>query len=96
MTKTTLYLYQFATTNFTLQDQCAGYYVSDKTEFPIAVTQITDIFAELFKRDVEVRLLSDLWTLGDAVKKSTLDWSLCRMRNAKTNNTRRVMGVNCG
>ncbi len=82
MLKTSLFLYEFDAVNFYLQDKPAGYYVSEQTEKPISVIKIDDLHAELFKRNVEVRLLSNLWALGDAVKKSTLNWSLCRMRNA--------------
>ena len=79
-----LYLYEFNTINFYLQDHIAGFYVSEQTETPISVTRTDDLFAALFARNVEVRLLGDLWTLGDAVQKSSLNWSLCRMRNAAT------------
>jgi hypothetical protein len=82
MLNTSLFIYEFDAANFYLQDQSAGYYVSEKTEKPLSVIRIDDLFSELSKRDVEVRLLSNLWALGDAVQKSTLNWSLCRMRNA--------------
>lgn len=82
MTETHLYLYEFDASNFYLQDDPAGYYVSEENEIPVNVTKMDDLFAALFKRDVEVRLLHNLWDLGDAVQKSTLHWSLCRMRNA--------------
>lgn len=81
--KTRLYLYEFDALNFRLQDSCAGYYVSEKTEKPISVTQVDHLFEELFARNVELRMLNNLWFLGDTVQKSTLSWSLCRMRNAK-------------
>jgi len=90
MAKAVLYIYEFDTSNFyrqnsnfKLQDDIAGYYVSEKTEIPISVTRYDDLFGELFKRDVEVRILSSLWELGDAVQQSTLNWSLCRMAYAQ-------------
>lgn len=90
MAKTILYLYEFDTSNFNrqninfkLQDEVAGYYISEQTEFPMSVIKIDDLFGELFKRDVEVRILNNLWELGESVQKTTLNWSLCRMRNAK-------------
>ena len=83
MANTTLYLYAFDPTGFYLQDGCAGYYVSEQTQTPVAVTKIDDLFQELFKRDVELRMLSNLWELSDAVIQSTLRYSNCRMRNAK-------------
>jgi len=82
MLKTRLFLYEFNPQNFYLQDEIAGYYVSERTETPIAVTEVSDLFGALFERNIEVRILNNLWPLGDAVQKSTLNWSLCRMRNA--------------
>ncbi|MCL2620066.1 MAG: hypothetical protein FWD97_03930 [Defluviitaleaceae bacterium] len=82
MLETTLYIYEFDTTSFYLQDECAGYYVSQQTEVPISVTKYNDLYEELFKRNVEVRLLDYLWDLGRSVQKSSLNWSLCRMANA--------------
>jgi len=83
MTKTSLYLYEFDSTNFYMYDDVAGFYVSEQTEIPISVTKYDDLFAELFKRNVEVRILDNLWELGEAVKESSLNWSLCRMINAQ-------------
>ena len=85
MAKARLFLYEFEPTNFYQQgpDDAAGYYVSEETEQYISVTKIDDLFGELFKRNIEVRILNNLWQLGEAVKESTLNWSLCRMINAQ-------------
>ena len=82
MLDTTLYIYEFDPTNFYFDEQ-AGFYVSDQTEIPIAVTKHENLYEELFKRNVEVRILDNLWSLGEAVRKSSLKYSLCRMINAK-------------
>ena len=83
MTETTLYIYEFETANFYVQgDEAAGFYVSEQTEVPISVTKYDNLYDELFKRNVEVRILNYLWDLGRAVQKSSLHWSLCRMANA--------------
>ena len=82
MLDTTLYIYEFDTTNFYF-DERAGFYVSDKTEMPVAVTEVENLYEALFSRNVEVRILENLWELGEKVKNSTLKWSLCRMGNAK-------------
>lgn len=83
MKKTTLYLYEFDPKDFVLQDEVAGYYISESPQTPIGVAVVTDLFDELFKRQVEVRLLPDLIDLSQRVKASTLNWSLCRMVHAK-------------
>lgn len=84
MANTTLYVYEFDISNFYF-DETAGFYVSDKTEVPIDVVKYDNLFEELFKRNVEVRILSNLWELAEEVKHSSLKWSLCRMRNALPN-----------
>ena len=50
MQKTTLYLHEFNSEGFYLQDESAGYYVSERTETPIGKTQIDDLFGELTMR----------------------------------------------
>ena len=82
MAATTLYLYEFDVTNFYF-DETAGFFVSDKTEKPIGVVKYNDLLDEQFTKNVEVRILNNLWEIAEAVKKSTLTWSLCRMHNAK-------------
>lgn len=84
MAKTTLYIYEFDATNFYF-DEIAGFYVSDKIEKPIAVVKYSDLFEELFKRNIEVRIVNNLWSLAEKVKNSSLKWSLCRMGNAQPN-----------
>lgn len=80
--KTVLYLYEFDPKGFALQDEVAGYYVSAAAQTPIGKERMDDLPAALFARGVELRVVDSLWDLADAVQKSTLRWSLCRMRNA--------------
>jgi len=79
---TTLWLYEFDPSLFELQDAAAGYYVAKTVQTPIGKYCITDCFGELFRRDTEVRIVSNLRAIAEDVQKSTLDWSLCRMNNA--------------
>ena len=79
---TVLYRYEFNVENFSLIDACAGYYVSYETEEPITVTVITDVVAAITQRNVELRFVPNLWKLHDAVKRSSLSFSMIRMRNA--------------
>lgn len=83
MKNTTLYLYEFDPKEFVLQDSAAGYYVAKTTQTPIGKAAVTDLFAELIRRQAEVRIVDNLWTIADKVKASTLNWSLCRMANAQ-------------
>lgn len=79
---TTLYCYEFSPENFVLLDECAGYYVSYKPVQPISVVKLDDLIDEILKRNVELRFTPNLSQLADAVVKSTLNFSLIRMRNA--------------
>lgn len=80
---TTLYIYEFAPTNFALQDAVAGYYVSKTAEKPIDRFVFDDLMKELIERNIEIRIVDNLWTIAEQVKASTLDWSLCRMAFAQ-------------
>ena len=83
MLETTLYIYEFDIKNFYLQDEIAGYFVSENTETPISVEKYDNLYLELFKRNVEIRILNNIRDLSETLKKSSLNWSLCRMINAK-------------
>ena len=80
--QTTLYLYEFDTRDFVLQDDIAGYYVATVAQQPMSCAKVTDLLDELTKRKIEIRVVDYLWDMADAVKESTLNWSLCRMANA--------------
>lgn len=82
MLNTTLYLYEFDSSNFQLQDHTAGYYVSKKTEIPTRVTKIENLFQALFERNIELCIVPNLWDLFDNITTSTLGYSMCRMKNA--------------
>ena len=79
----TLYVYEFDPANFYF-DEVASFYVSQQSETPIDMVTHTDLYAELFRRGAEVRLVDNLWLLRDAVFASSLtSWSFCKMANAK-------------
>jgi hypothetical protein len=81
---TILYCYEFPPGTFTLLDETAGYYISYESVVPTAVRRIDNIFDELLALDhLELRILPELRSLGNAVIASTLSYSLIRMRNAK-------------
>ena len=86
MKNTKLYLYEFNSDEFELQDEIAGYYVSKKPQIPILVYELDDLFYELFKRNVELRIVDNLWDICDEIKKTTFNWSMCRMGFAKERN----------
>jgi len=80
---TTLYCYEFTPDNFELLDACAGYYVSYQNEKPISTATIDDILSELLSRNIEFRFLPSLTKMAENISRSSLNFSLIRMRNAR-------------
>lgn len=79
MKNTKLYLYEFDSNQFELLDEIAGYYISKTFQKPVEKLEISDLFNELFNRNVEVRIVNDLWGICEEIQKTTLNWSMCRM-----------------
>jgi hypothetical protein len=77
-----LFCYHLPHDTFECIDTCAGYYVSRVPVVPTRVDVIDDAIGELRRRNVELRIESNLWPLRDAVASSTLMFSIIRMRNA--------------
>ncbi|WP_347551522.1 DUF6886 family protein [Pseudalkalibacillus hwajinpoensis] len=86
MKNTKLYLYEFDAKQFTLQDENAGYYISETTQFPIAKFEVVNLFQDVFLRNVELRLVNNLWDICDEIQKTTFNWSMCRMGFAQPRN----------
>lgn len=78
-----LYVYELPPDTFTCVDSGAGYYVSESAVVPVGVRWVDDLFGELARRDVELRVTPSLWPLRDAVLASSLQFSFIRMRNAR-------------
>lgn len=81
-----LWLYELPPATFTALDgraHGAGYQVSRVAVPPLAVTAIDDVLDALTRRDVELRVLPDLWSLHDALAASSLQFSMIRMRHAR-------------
>lgn len=82
-----LYCYEFLPDTFHLLDGCAGYYISNTTVMPVSVKPIYNLIEAMLKRNVELRFMPSLDILAEDVKKSSLQFSLIRMRNAKKNDS---------
>lgn len=82
MRSTRLYCYHMPPETFECLDACAGYFVSRVPVVPARIEVIDDPVAELSALGVELRVVSSLWSLRDAVVASSLRFSLIRMRNA--------------
>lgn len=79
-----LYCYQLPAESFRMLDDGAGYYVSDQSVPPISVQCIENPMLALLGRGVELRFIRDLVVFGERVVASTLQFSLIRMRNARS------------
>jgi len=78
-----LYAYEFETKTFSLLDECPGYYISYEIIEPVSVRQIDNPYEEIMSRkDLTLKTLPNLRTLANKIKKSSLNFSLIRMRNA--------------
>ena len=77
-----LYCYCLPSETFELIDECAGYYVSRMAVSAESVKVFDDLIIEIARREVELRIMSNLWQLHDAVYESSLQFSMIRMRNA--------------
>ena len=77
-----LYCYHLPPDTFECIDECAGYFVSPVAVAPTCVEAISNPINELVRLGVELRVLSNLWQLRDAVVASSLQFSIIRMRNA--------------
>lgn len=77
-----LFGYQMPSDGFFCLDECAGYFVSHNAVKPDRVEVFEDLLGALGARGVEVRILGSLWSLHDSIAKSTLQFSMIRMRNA--------------
>lgn len=82
--KTVLYLYEFDQGNFEILDEGAGYYISYKPEKPINIIKVDDLSGEINNRNAELRTTDGLRQLTELVKNSTLQFSIIRLRNAKS------------
>jgi uncharacterized protein DUF6886 len=74
--------YEFDSDLFDLQDATAGYWICREPVMPIAEVEIESVLAELLTYPIEFRVMRYLWKLREAVIKSSLEFSIIRMRNA--------------
>ena len=80
---TSLYCYRMPSDTFLCLDPGAGYFVSREAVVPIGVETVGDALRAIADSGAHLRVLEDLWPLHDAVARSSLEFSMIRMRNAK-------------
>lgn len=77
-----LHRYAMPNDGFVLQDESAGYWVSYGAIEPLGVELLDDLPGAIAAEGVTLKVLPSLWDLHDAVKQSSLVFSMIRMRNA--------------
>ena len=78
-----LYVYELPPLPFIPIDIGAGYYIARETVEPLGRAVIEDLPSALLERDVELRVMPDLWKLHDGIAASSMQFSIIRMRNAQ-------------
>lgn len=78
-----LCIYEFRADTFLALDLGAGYHVSTVPVTPIGKRIVERPLEELVSMGSELRVISSLWPLCDAVIASSLQFSCIRMRNAQ-------------
>jgi Family of unknown function (DUF6886) len=78
--KQILFVYELPVHSFHLLDASAGYWISRAAVEPTGVTEVRQPLAALINREVELRVVPQLQELREAVLRSTVDFSIIRMR----------------
>lgn len=79
---TKLYRYSFPPDHFTTMDEGAGYFVSYETKQPVEMKSVGSLLEALVQTGVELRIMPTLQPLAEQLPKTTLHYSMIRMRNA--------------
>src|SRR2546425_2758838 len=77
-----IYVYHMPPETFVPQDANAGYFVSNVAVVPSKVEPLGDSLQRLASASVELRLMGSLRPLKDALIRSTVPFSMIRLRNA--------------
>lgn len=78
-----LWVYRLPPETFECVDADAGYHVSARRVAPLSVTQVDSPLRALRAMGVEVRLVDDLRALAQDVARSSLVFSVIRLRHAR-------------
>lgn len=77
-----IYRYTFKSDSFQLYDANAGYYVSANEVVPVKVERIDDLLQAILREGIELRITPSLAPLKELILRSTVNYSMIRMRNA--------------
>lgn len=78
-----LYVYSFDANPFERYPEACGYHVAYTEVVPLRCERVGDLLERHAEAGIELRLTPSLWPLQRAVAASSLQFSMCRMRNAQ-------------
>jgi hypothetical protein len=78
-----LYAYEFDSAGFEMRIAEAGYWVARGPVSPLSVTPVGDLIARHAEAGIELRIVTNLWPLIDAIVASGLEYSIIRKVNAR-------------
>jgi hypothetical protein len=78
-----LYVYRFDPAPFRAHNTNAGYWTTQQDIRPVSVEPVGDLLEQHVKAGIELRVVSDLWPLMDAIIGSGLCFSIIRKANAQ-------------
>ena len=78
-----LFVYEFEPAHFIPKDSEAGYWVSREEVAPLSVTPMGDLLQRHVEAGIELRIVTNLWPLIDAIVASGLEFSIIRQANAQ-------------
>jgi hypothetical protein len=75
--------YTFESEAFGLHDPNAGYYTTTEAVQPVCIDRIDDLMSAILLEGIELRITPSLMPLREQILRSTLNFSMIRMRNAR-------------
>lgn len=77
-----LYIYEFDISNFVLQDDIAGYYISEEEEIPQRMMKVSNLLAVLQEKGIDIKFYPEIVSVSQEIRESTFNWSCIRMKYA--------------
>ncbi|QHW34619.1 hypothetical protein GZH47_30065 [Paenibacillus rhizovicinus] len=79
-----VFRYEFDTRNFEVYAKDAGYYIAKQEVVPLRVERVGDCLGGMAEAGIEVRITPSLQRLREAIPASSVNFSMIRMSNART------------
>jgi len=77
-----IYRYSVDPVDFRIHEPNAGYYISSRSVEPLSVERMDDLVGSILSQGIELRITPSLKPLREFILKSSINFSMIRMRNA--------------